>query len=167
MVISYSPIAWLEDGRHRSGLPQWLAPVPLPCQFHCQFRCWRRLLERPSAREVAFSGTPFPVVAGKREIAGHSHRRAPSVPIQWQKTAGPRSTSKIDRNSFPPNKPGRGQTRFPPASKSRQSKFVLAWGLLPQRDRRRLRAATNATPAIPSRVAGAGSGITEAALISQ
>jgi len=28
MVISYSPIAWLEDGRHRGGLPQWLAPVP-------------------------------------------------------------------------------------------------------------------------------------------
>ena len=74
--------------------------------------------------------------------------------------------AKIDRNSFPPNKPGRGQTRFPPASKSRQSKFVLAWGLLPQRDRRRLRAATNATPAIPSRVAVAGSGI-PTALISQ
>ena len=127
---------------------------------------WRRLLERPSAREVAFSGTPFPVVAGKREIAGHSHRRAPSVPIQWQKTAGPRSTSKIDRNSFPPNKPGRGQTRFPPASKSRRSKSCRDWRLLSQRDRRRLRAATNATPAIPSRVAVAGSGI-PTALISQ
>ena len=160
MVISYAPIVSREDGRHRGGLPQWLAPDGI------------QLLGEDSSN-VRPQGKPLFLVDDFRQphergtqsatvSAGHQVSRF----ICRRRQARDPSHKSIGI-CFPQTNQAEGKSRFPPASKSRRSKFLLDWGLLSQRDRRRLRAATNATPAIPSRVAGAGSGITEAALISQ